>query len=127
MPMEPLWDIVLPVMGLMVGTSLGALGMQLTLALTFVEPARVDAGESATQNSFVLVRGKWKEKLEMVGGSVDFSTSNYSWKNIWWEEQEIGVILLKMTGAAVVTAASAILLVGFGTFSRAALGLAPRL
>ncbi|CAK9002025.1 unnamed protein product [Durusdinium trenchii] len=38
MPLEPLWDIILPLMGLAVGTSLGAFGMQLTLGLTFVQP-----------------------------------------------------------------------------------------
>ena len=40
MPLEPLWDIVLPLFSLTIGTSLGALGMQLTLGLTFV-PWRV--------------------------------------------------------------------------------------
>lgn len=34
--MEPLWDIILPSVGLLVGTSLGIFGMQLTLGLTFV-------------------------------------------------------------------------------------------
>ena len=38
MPLEPLWDIVLPLFSLTIGTSLGALGMQLTLGLTFVQP-----------------------------------------------------------------------------------------
>lgn len=38
MPMEPLWDILLPLISLAVGTSLGALGMQITLGMTFVQP-----------------------------------------------------------------------------------------
>ena len=36
LPMEPLWDILLPLISLAVGTSLGALGMQITLGMTFV-------------------------------------------------------------------------------------------
>lgn len=38
LPMEPLWDILLPLISLAVGTSLGALGMQITLGMTFVQP-----------------------------------------------------------------------------------------
>ncbi|CAJ1365297.1 unnamed protein product [Effrenium voratum] len=38
MPLEPLWDILLPLASLGVGTSLGLFGMRLTLGLTFAWP-----------------------------------------------------------------------------------------
>ena len=63
MPLEPLWDIVLPLFSLTIGTSLGALGMQLTLGLTFV-PWRVFFlwGPGGEWQGVVVVHKQWYTK-----------------------------------------------------------------